>query len=61
MENKNYILKGALPKNYIRIPDDLLVSTMKIFIDVEFDHNNGDILGKAYEFFLGKFANIICC
>ena len=57
MENENSILKGVLPKNYLRIPDDLLVSTMKIFNDVEFDRNNGDIFGKVYEFFLGKFAS----
>ena len=51
------LIESILPKNYLRIPDDLLVSTMKIFNDVEFDRNNGDIFGKVYEFFLGKFAS----
>lgn len=57
VENDNPILKGVLPKGYLRIPDDLLVATMKVFNDVEFDRENGDIFGKVYEFFLGKFAS----
>lgn len=55
-ENKER-LQGVLPKNYLRIPDDLLISTMKVFADLEFEHSNGDVFGKVYEFFLGKFAS----
>lgn len=44
-----------MKNNYIL--DDLLVATMKVFNDVEFDRENGDIFGKVYEFFLGKFAS----
>lgn len=57
VEDENPILKGVLPKGYLRIPDDLLVATMKVFNDVEFDRENGDVFGKVYEFFLGKFAS----
>lgn len=55
-ENKER-LQGILPKNYLRIPDDLLISTMKVFADIEFERSNGDVFGKVYEFFLGKFAS----
>lgn len=57
IEDENPILKGVLPKGYLRIPDDLLVSTMKVFADIEFERANGDVFGKVYEFFLGKFAS----
>ena len=57
IEDENPILKGVLPKGYLRIPDDLLIATMKVFADVDFDRENGDVFGKVYEFFLGKFAS----
>lgn len=57
IEDDNPILKGVLPKGYLRISDDLLIATMKVFNNVEFDRENGDIFGKVYEFFLGKFAS----
>ena len=50
-------LSGVLPKGYLRISDDLLVATMKVFADVDFDRENGDVFGKVYEYFLGKFAS----
>lgn len=50
-------LAGVLPKSYLRIPDDLLLSTMKVFNNVKFNRENGDVFGKVYEFFLGKFAS----
>ena len=56
MENENPILKGVLPKNYLRIPNDLLIPMLRVFGDVEFDRENGDVFGKIYEYFLGKFA-----
>ena len=57
LEDENTILKGVLPKGYLRIPDDLLVATMKVFADVDFDRENGDVFDKVYEFFLGKLAS----
>lgn len=57
IEDENPILKGVLPKGYLRIPDDLLISTIKVFADLEFERLNGDVFGKVYEFFLGKFAS----
>ena len=48
-------LSGVLPKGYLRISDDLLVATMKVFADVDFDRENGDVFGKVYEYFLMSF------
>ena len=56
IELDNPILKGVLPKGYLRIEDELLASTMKIFNNVEFDEQGTDAFGKVYEFFLGEFA-----
>ena len=50
--------KGVLPQQqYFKIQTDitLLKSLFKIFDDIP-DEANGDILGKIYEYFLGKFA-----
>ena len=58
MENNNKErLAGVLPKGYLRIPDFLLVDTMKVFNDFKFEKENGDVFGKVYEYFLGKFAS----
>ena len=57
MEQENKDLQGALPKNYLRIPDDLLIATLKTFNEIEFKEHNTDIFGKVYEYFLGKFAS----
>ena len=57
MEQENKELQGALPKNYLRIPNDLLVATLRTFNEIEFKDHNTDIFGKVYEFFLGKFAS----
>lgn len=56
IESENAMLKGVLPKGYLRLDNSLLIATMKVFADIEFDKHNGDIFGKVYEFFLGKFA-----
>lgn len=59
MENNNKErLAGVLPKGYLRIPDYLLVDIMKVFNDFKFEKENGDVFGKVYEYFLGKFASL---
>ena len=54
-------LKGVLPKNYAR--EDLDKRLLGELIDLigsigftEVDHGSDDVLGKVYEYFLGKFA-----
>jgi type I restriction enzyme M protein len=61
IEKENPSLKGVLPKNYGRPDLDKrllgelvdLIGTIG-FTDV--DHGSDDVLGKVYEYFLGKFA-----
>ena len=49
MEQENKDLQGALPKNYLRIPDDLLIATLKTFNEIELEHIN------ALDYFVDMF------
>jgi len=55
IEENNHYLKGVLPRNYQLIDNPTLIEIMrtlgKIPMDIE-----GDVFGKIYEYFLGKFA-----
>jgi len=55
IEADNEELKGVLPKSYNRLGNDLLVSLLKNFSQIEIDPE-GDAFGKIYEYFLGAFA-----
>ncbi len=55
IEKENPDLKGILPKTYTKIEDDLLVGILKNFSEIPMDVE-GDMFGKIYEYFLGKFA-----
>ena len=55
VEEHNPDLKGILPKTYTRIDNDLLFGLLKNFSEIEMDVE-GDMFGKIYEYFLGKFA-----
>jgi type I restriction enzyme M protein len=57
IENENESLKGVLPKNYLRIQDDLLIVLLKQFSEIKIEKIDGDAFGKIYEYFLGKFAS----
>jgi len=52
-ENPNSGLKDILPKNYTIFKNDLLANLLKTF---DFEIPEGDIFGRIYEYFLGKFA-----
>jgi type I restriction enzyme M protein len=55
IEEENTDLKGVLPKEYTKFENDLLMALLKTFSKV--DHSQeGDVFGKIYEYFLGKFA-----
>ncbi|MBI2844015.1 MAG: SAM-dependent DNA methyltransferase [Armatimonadetes bacterium] len=53
IENNNDELKGVLPKTYTRLENDILISLLKRFSQFEM---SGDVFGRIYEYFLGKFA-----
>jgi type I restriction enzyme M protein len=61
VEKENPSLKGVLPKNYGRADLDkrLLGELVDLIGSIGFtdvDHGSDDVLGKVYEYFLGKFA-----
>ncbi len=55
IEADNEELKGVLPRDYSRIDNDTLVALLKTFSSISMDLE-GDVFGKTYEYFLGKFA-----
>ncbi len=61
IERENPSLKGVLPKNFSR--RELTPETLGGLIDIfsrqdlaAAEHDDLDILGRVYEYFLGKFA-----
>jgi type I restriction enzyme M protein len=55
IEAENEELRGVLPTNYTQLNKDTLVALLKTFSEIPMDIE-GDIFGKIYEYFLGKFA-----
>ena len=55
IEAENESLKDVLPKTYNRLENDVLVTLLKTFSGIQMDIE-GDVFGKIYEYFLGKFA-----
>jgi type I restriction enzyme M protein len=55
IETENEDLKGVLPKEYNRLDNDSLFALLKTFSEIAMDFD-GDIFGRIYEYFLGKFA-----
>lgn len=49
-------LKGVLPRNYSIFSKDLLRELLRIFNKEVLRTAEGDLFGKIYEYFLGKFA-----
>jgi type I restriction enzyme M protein len=55
IEAENEELKGVLPQTYTRFENNVLVALLKLFSSIPMDIE-GDVFGKIYEYFLGKFA-----
>ena len=55
IENQNEDLKGVLPRQYNQFDNTLLFELLKNFNGIPMD-SAGDVFGKIYEYFLGKFA-----
>jgi type I restriction enzyme M protein len=55
IEGENEELKGVLPQTYGRFENDTLIALLKQFSNIPMDIE-GDVFGKIYEYFLGKFA-----
>ncbi|MEA3342977.1 MAG: class I SAM-dependent DNA methyltransferase, partial [archaeon] len=55
IEEENPDLKGVLPKGHTKFSNDMLVALLKSFSKID-NGQEGDVFGKIYEYFLGKFA-----
>ena len=55
IEDHNQDLRGVLPKDYARIPDDILGELLRLLQSLP-EAVEGDGFGLIYEYFLGKFA-----
>ncbi len=55
IEDENIELKDILPRGYAKFSNDLLITLLKSFSKVSTDVE-GDVFGKIYEYFIGKFA-----
>jgi type I restriction enzyme M protein len=55
IESENEELRDVLPKTYNRLENRTLSSLLKTFNSIPMDVE-GDVFGKIYEYFLGKFA-----
>lgn len=55
IEEKNEDIRGALPKSYTRLSTSNIFTLLKALDSISFDIE-GDVFGKIYEYFLGKFA-----
>ena len=54
IEAENESLRGVLPQTYNRLADTTLIALLKTFNAIPMDE--GDVFGRIYEYFLGKFA-----
>ena len=52
----NPTLKGVLPDTYTELGNNLLREVLRIFNNPALDEEGDDIIGRIYEYFLGKFA-----
>lgn len=52
----NPSLSGVLPQTYTDLGNELLRNVLRIFNNPQLDEEGDDIIGRIYEYFLGKFA-----
>ncbi|PZC48314.1 MAG: type I restriction enzyme M protein [Chloroflexi bacterium] len=55
IENENLELRGILPRDYSRVTNPTLATLLRAFSEIPMDIE-GDVFGRIYEYFLGKFA-----
>jgi type I restriction enzyme M protein len=55
IENENPELRGILPRDYSKVTNPTLATLLRTFSEIPMDIE-GDVFGKIYEYFLGKFA-----
>lgn len=55
IENENHELRGILPRDYSRVTNPTLATLLRTFSEIPMEVE-GDVFGRIYEYFLGKFA-----
>ncbi|MBI3740733.1 MAG: SAM-dependent DNA methyltransferase [Chloroflexi bacterium] len=55
IEKENEALAGVLPKDFRQLDKSILIELVRDFNDIPLAQG-GDVFGKIYEYFLGKFA-----
>ncbi len=59
IEEQSEQLTGVLPKTYTNFTDPILAELLRIFNNSELDKVGGDVIGRIYEYFLGKFSPFV--
>lgn len=59
IEQQSEHLKGILPKTYDIFSNEILAQLLRIFNNDRLDEVGGDIIGRIYEYFTGKFSKTI--
>lgn len=59
IEQQSEHLKGILPKTYNDFSNELLAKLIRIFNNDKLEDVGGDILGRIFEYFTGKFAKSV--
>jgi len=59
IENQSENLKGGLPNTYDIFSNEVLSQLLRIFNNDKLEHVGGDIIGRIYEYFTGKFSKSI--
>lgn len=59
IEEQSEHLTGQLPKTYTIFSDEILARLLRIFNNDKLDDVGGDVIGRIYEYFTGKFSKTI--
>ncbi len=59
IEKQSEHLKGILPKTYNDLSNELLAKLIRIFNNDKLEDVGGDVLGRIFEYFTGKFAKSV--
>lgn len=59
IEQQSEHLRGILPKTYNDFSNELLAKLLRIFNNDKLEDVGGDVLGRIFEYFTGKFAKSI--
>lgn len=59
IEEQSEQLTDQLPKTYHILSDDILARLLRIFNNNKLDDVGGDVIGRIYEYFTGKFSKAV--